>query len=293
MNIKRGGAACPNKGCNKRKIKGSTHCTTHTNATSLVNGKRKASQTNETHRSMNLPLRRAQLANGYMQQFTCRPAILRNIETCIRCAQANVIVLATGCRTIARAASNEDESKALSPFLYQLVEAILEQSKNAPTAQLQRLGLAFRENKFTIWGPSLVVAPPSLPGNKSSNAWTRGAVHRDHEAEDSAVYSFMVLLDKVTSDNGGVTFWPNSTDTKIEEKSKLRHVNQQSLPVELCTGPRGNVLVWDAMIIHRSEPNRTVKPRTTMHFFVTEEDYIMDHSETIFDGYEYKLMRII
>ncbi len=39
---------CRNRGCKKEKIEGSTHCRTHTNAASVVNGKKKSNPATET-----------------------------------------------------------------------------------------------------------------------------------------------------------------------------------------------------------------------------------------------------
>ena len=128
--------------------------------------------------------------------------------------------------------------------------------------------VAFPLKEVLIHAPLLVVAPKT---SSSSNAWTKGTLHRDFNCtKTSGVYSFMLFLDEVTEENGTVSFWKHSKSiSPIDPRHPERAINKAGLSSELVHGPEGTVYVWDARILHRSHANSTPQRRITVQWIVT------------------------
>ena len=128
--------------------------------------------------------------------------------------------------------------------------------------------VAFPLKEVLIHAPLLVVAPKT---SSSSNAWTKGTLHRDFDCtETSGVYSFMLFLDEVTEENGTVSFWKHSKSiSPIDPRHPERAINQAGISSERVYGPEGTVYVWDARILHRSHANSTPQRRVTVQWMVT------------------------
>jgi len=124
------------------------------------------------------------------------------------------------------------------------------------------------KQEVLIHSPLLVVAPKT---SSSSNAWTKGTLHRDFDCtKTSGVYSFMLFLDEVTAENGTVSFWKHSkTISPIDPRHPERAIDKAGLSSEQVYGPEGTVYVWDARILHRSHANSTHQRRVTVQWIVT------------------------
>jgi ectoine hydroxylase-related dioxygenase (phytanoyl-CoA dioxygenase family) len=115
---------------------------------------------------------------------------------------------------------------------------------------------------------STLVAPRT---SSHSNAWTKGPIHRDFDdIETTGVYSFLLFLDEVTSENGTVAFWRHSKLIgPIHPRHPERALDQAGLTSELLVGEEGTVYVWDSRLLHRSLANRTQKRRLALQWLVT------------------------
>ena len=147
------------------------------------------------------------------------------------------------------------------------VAAEIEPFFQSVVAKARKL-VAFPLKEVKIHSPLLVVAPKT---SNSSNAWTKGTLHRDFDCtETSGVYSFMLFLDEVTEENGTVSFWKHSKSVSpIDPRHPERAINNAGLSSERVYGPEGTVIVWDARILHRSHANSTPRRRVTVQWIVT------------------------
>jgi ectoine hydroxylase-related dioxygenase (phytanoyl-CoA dioxygenase family) len=128
----------------------------------------------------------------------------------------------------------------------------------------------FPIRRAMVQGPALIIAPTNAG---QSNSWTKGAIHRDYSPmRVSGVYSFMLFIDEVTTENGAIEFWKFSQYIELDERHPMRPLERCGLELELLVGPEGTVVIFDSRLLHRSVPNATNKLRLTLHWYVTGLD---------------------
>jgi len=270
---------------------GSAYCKRHTPSIAIADAT--STETDSLKkRNMGAGSRRKGMSDtGYLEQFASTPTIMWSVKECIKTSLSKG-ESATGCRHVFNATEDDKELAALAPFLYKIADKVLEDSRKSSSANRQKLAIDLQKVGYDLYGASLVVAPPTIAGKKSSNSWTLGPVHRDQENLTlESVYSIMIFLDKVTEENGTIKFWRGSQMVKVQPKNAPRSAEQAGLKTENCFGPEGNVAVWDARLLHQSLPNKTKCPRNTLHVFMARKDRVLSTDEKIFEGRTYKIER--
>jgi len=110
--------------------------------------------------------------------------------------------------------------------------------------------------------PMVVVAAPT---RDRSLPWVHGPVHIDKQTK--GVCSFLHMLHDVTSQNGAMKFWPNTTESPFNPKNG---VDQQE-PSKETTNKDGTLLVFDSRMVHQSLPNTTEGQRLVISGFVCSQ----------------------
>jgi len=254
---------CKNKGCKRQALPLSIFCRTHTaliSATVLPQPRpSKKAPAISNAADPTTPFRNVK-SSAYIKNFS----LSSHNQACL-----DAINLIVSSRVLTPTAENEIKLGRVRCLVYisgqvleeihpHLLAVVVEATKAA----------AFPLKAPLIHAPVLVVAPEA---SGHSNAWTKGALHRDFDhTQTSGVYSFLIFLTEVTPLNGTVALWRHSKLIgPIDPKSPERSLRIAGLKSELLVGKEGTVFVFDSRLLHRSLANGTQNRRLTLQFYVT------------------------
>ena len=124
------------------------------------------------------------------------------------------------------------------------------------------------------------VIPPEhakwLEAPGASRKHTLGPMHRDLEnAEISGCCQFLSLTDDINYNGGGVRIWPDTKTTVLNGKCPTRHLTKDLEPVDML-GNKGDVIVFDQRLLHRSLVNKTKNTTVKLTFSVHKTGLILD-----------------
>jgi hypothetical protein len=160
--------------------------------------------------------------------------------------------ITTGLRNLVRLDGSALE--AIAPLLLQIVSAAI---KN----------VSFPLKQPIIEDVTLIIAPKT---SCLSNSWTPGKIHRDFlDVDVTGVYSFMLFLHKVTTENGAIEYWKDSKLFPVDDHHPERAMTETGAVSKVMEGPEGTVYAFDARVLHRSLPNKTGKWRLTLQWIAT------------------------
>ena len=126
------------------------------------------------------------------------------------------------------------------------------------------------------------VIPPEhakwLEAPGESRKHTQGAMHRDQQiTEISGCHQFLSLMDDINNNGGGVRIWPDTKTTVLNGECPTRHLPKNLKPVDML-GNKGDVVVFDQRLLHRSLVNKTNNTTVKLTFHVHKTGLILDHA---------------
>ena len=127
------------------------------------------------------------------------------------------------------------------------------------------------------------VIPPKhvkwLEAPGESRKHTQGAMHRDQKiAEISECCQFLSPMDDINDNGGGVRIWPDTKTTATNRKCPNRHSPENLEPVDML-GNKGDVIVFDQRLLHRSLVNMTKNTTVKLTFSVHKKGLILELSK--------------
>jgi ectoine hydroxylase-related dioxygenase (phytanoyl-CoA dioxygenase family) len=117
-------------------------------------------------------------------------------------------------------------------------------------------------------GANLICAPAT---SHSSSGNSNGKIHRDcSSTDDEGLLVVELLLDDIRLDNGTVKFWPKSIYVPCQAKNPSRHIAimDSKDEYEYLVASAGDIMVWDARILHQSMSNSSRSPSVKLHWFI-------------------------
>lgn len=90
-----------------------------------------------------------------------------------------------------------------------------------------------------------------------SNLWTKGLIHCDFASTKvSGVYTFMLCLDKIAEENGGIQIWKDSKRSHHDPKNPSQGIEE--LVAKTLLGSKNTVLYLGCVVIASvsSKPNK-------------------------------------
>ena len=117
-------------------------------------------------------------------------------------------------------------------------------------------------------GANLICAPAT---SHSSSGNANGKIHRDcSSSDDEGLLVVELLLDDIRLDNGTVKFWPKSIYVPCEPGNRSRHIARMESKDEYqyLVASAGDIMVWDARILHQSMSNSSRSPSVKLHWFI-------------------------
>jgi ectoine hydroxylase-related dioxygenase (phytanoyl-CoA dioxygenase family) len=105
-----------------------------------------------------------------------------------------------------------------------------------------------------------------------SNGHTMGFIHRDElDLNEAGNYVVFIALPKLTTTNGSVRIWTESTQYPIDEKNGPRAVKDEKYTdLELT---ESEAAVFDARLLHRGLPNKTSENTMKLVFHLASPGY--------------------
>jgi hypothetical protein len=246
---------CKTKGCRKHARSPFKHCSRHNlqaNSATIESVTTKAvarvtsvGVNKEVASTVGEPMEKA----GYFKTFLFEDERSWNSICTIICEEKSKMDISTGYRSMSR-----PDRPDLIPFLESVVQQARIRVHFPLSSRLQRISQVL-----------ISVAPPA--GSRSS-FWAKGKMHRDFlDIETSGCYTFELLIDPMTLDNGAVWYWPESRKKTHDVKNPSR--GMEGMDVRSPTGPGRTVIVWDARILHQSLPNSSDQFRTAIIWLVS------------------------
>ena len=105
---------------------------------------------------------------------------------------------------------------------------------------------------------------------------THYPTHRDLEnTEISGCHQFLSLMDDINDNGGGVRIWPDTKTTVLNGECPIRHLTKDLEPVDML-GNKGDVIVFDQRLLHRSLVNKTKNTTVKLTFSVHKKDLILE-----------------
>ena len=114
-----------------------------------------------------------------------------------------------------------------------------------------------------------IICAPAKSHSSSGNA--NGKIHRDcSSTDDEGLLVVELLLDDIRLNNGTVKFWPNSIYVPCEPRNRSRHIARMESKDEYqyLVASAGDIMVWDARILHQSISNSSRSPSAKLHWFI-------------------------
>jgi hypothetical protein len=217
---------CKTNGCKKHSRSPSKHCSNHTlqlRVTSVGIARKKV--------SVGIPKKEA----GCFRSFVFDDEETFDSIRKIIDEEKRKMNLTTGHRSTV-----DGEREDLIPHL----KSVIEQARNKVHFPLT--------SKHEI--TSHVVISEAPPKGSRSSSWVVGKIHRDFkDIEVSGCYSFELMLDELTVDNGSIKFRPDSKKKAHDPKNPSR--GMEAMDSQTHVGPRDTVFVWDSRLLHQSLPN--------------------------------------
>ena len=124
------------------------------------------------------------------------------------------------------------------------------------------------------------VIPPEhvkwLEAPGESRKHTQGATHRDQKiTEISGCHQFLLLMDDINNNGGGVRIWPNTKTTTIHSRCPKRHMPDNVVPIDML-GNKGDVIAFDQRLLHMSLANKSNNTTVKLTFAVHRTGLILD-----------------
>ena len=86
-------------------------------------------------------------------------------------------------------------------------------------------------------------------------------------------------MDDINDNGGGVRIWPDTKTTVLNRKCPTRHLPKNLEPVDTL-GKKGDVIVFDQRLLHRSLVNKTNNTTVKLTFSVHKKGMNLELSET-------------
>jgi len=124
------------------------------------------------------------------------------------------------------------------------------------------------------------VIPPKhikwLEAPGESRKHTHGTIHRDQKVTElSGCYQFLLLMDDINNNGGGVRIWPNTKTTTINSRCPKRQIPDNVVPIDIL-GNKGDVIVFDQRLLHMSLANKSNNTTVKLTFAVHRTGLILD-----------------
>ena len=163
-------------------------------------------------------------------------------------------------------------------------------AKNNPAGFLKRAEVTRLYEILQLITDEIAPGIPSFEGAKALNAefiiaarhWGRsnghtpGSVHRDcHNIDENGIMTAWMSYNDVTKTSGSIRFWRDSIRFPHDLKSPYNQVRREPMDRVLdLEAKKGNVVLFDARMLHQSLPNETDENGLRMSWFIANKDYL-------------------